>query len=943
MNGDFKERLRDFVEWWRCYCKGDEKGEAQIFLDRLFQAFGHKGILEAGGTLEFRIRAKKGVNFADLVWKPILLIEMKKRNTDLSKHYEQAWKYWIELIPDRPRYVVLCNFDEFWIYDFNYQLYEPMDKIKVDNLPEHWGALAFLLPEVKKPVFRNNLIEVTAGAAEKVADLFKSLIARGIEREVAQRFVLQCVLASFSEDIDLLPKYLFTTLVDECLRGKSSYDLLGDLFRRMNEPGETAYGRYKGVDYFNGGLFATVEPLELNTDELNLLYEASYKYDWSKIKPAIFGTIFEDSMNQNERHATGAHFTSENDIQKIVYPTIVVPWRNRIESATTIKELNNLLNEIWSFKVLDPACGSGNFLYIAYRELKRVEKSIIDKIREVRIRNKSKNREETGLSFLSAANFYGIDISNFAVELAKVTLMIAKKLAYDELHVHEDVLPLENLDDNIICADALFVDWPEVDAIIGNPPFQSKNKMQDEFGTEYLHKLRSSYSRIPGRADYCVYWFRKAHEVMKPNSRAGLVGTNSIRQNYSRIGGLDYITQNNGTIVEAVSNQLWSGDANVHVSIVNWIKGDFSGRKKLILKDKIIDDIGVITSSLMPGVDLNVTKTLKCNENSKGCYQGQTHGHEGFLLTPEQAIELIKEEKNLDVVFPYLGTKDLFVKKNRLPSRYVIDFQSKNVVEARAYSKPFSLIMQKVLPVRKKKAMLEQERNKKILDIDPDAKVNKHHNNFLRYWWRLSYAREELIEQISKIKRYIVCSQVTKRPIFEFISSRIRPNASLIVFPFEDDYSFGILQSSVHWSWFTAKCSTLREDYRYTSNTVFDTFPWPQTPSSENIIKVAKASRELRQVRDFLLKENNLNLRELYRTMELPGENPLKKAQQKLDYAVIETYGFTKKDYLEELLNLNLNIYQKEEEGQHVLGPGLPNITTISYNDVFSDDYLKME
>jgi type II restriction/modification system DNA methylase subunit YeeA len=172
--------------------------------------------------------------------------------------------------------------------------------------------------------------------------------------------------------------------------------------------------------------------------------------------------------------------------------------------------------------------------------------------------------------------------------------MIAKKFAHDEiittlahtqgeLLLHgDDALPLDNLDENIRRVDALFCEWPNVEAIIGNPPFQSKNKMIEELGRPYVNNLRAAYPDVPGRADYCVYWFRKAHDNLRPGQRAGLVGTNTIRQNYSRIGGLDYIVNNGGTITEAVSSQVWSGDAVVHVSIVDWVRGEQPGPKRLL-------------------------------------------------------------------------------------------------------------------------------------------------------------------------------------------------------------------------------------------------------------------------------------------------------------------------------------------------------------------------
>lgn len=925
---DKKEKLDSFVQWFQTYCVGDEKGEAQIFLDRLFQGFGHNGILDIGGKTEFRVHKKKGTSFADLVWKPVVLIEMKKRGQDLSKHYEQVESYWINLVPDRPKYVILCNFDEFWIYDLNRQLYEPIDKVKTVDLPGKWGPLAFLFPEgeAEPPVFNNDLVEVTASAADKVAGMYRSLVERGIKKQDAQRFSLQCVLSMFAEDIGLLPKYMFKRLVDECLTGQSSYDLLGDLFIRMNQPGKIPHGKYQGVDYFNGGLFSKIIQIELNKKELELLNSACSE-DWSKVKPAIFGTLFEDSMDKSARHAFGAHYTSEVDIMKIVRPSIVNPWMKLIKEANTIKELYDLLEKLRIFKVFDPSCGSGNFLYVAYIQLKKIEKEIYNKINK--LRKKNKNEAYSEISFVTAKQFYGVDVSEFAVELAKVTLMIAKKIAFDEFQIDEKILPLDNLDENIFCADALFTEWPEADVIIGNPPYQSKNKMQQELGIEYLTRLRTEYSRIPGLADYCVYWFRKAHEVLKPGGRAGLVGTNTIRENNSRVGGLDYIVQNGGTITEAVSNQPWSGDAVVHVSIVNWVKGMDDGKKTLFIesngKMEIIDDLEYIPSTLSKDFDVSKAKKLVKNQQNKS-YQGQTHGHESFLLTFDKYQELLElNAKNKEILYPFLNANELLGNHLGKPTRYVIDFYPRSIIQSQKFKEPFNIIKQNVLPKREESYQEEQERNNQILKNDPSASVNRHHQNFYNSWWLLSYPRGELLKKLSELSRYIVCSQVTKRPIFEFVSTEIRPNASLIVFPFEDDYSYGILQSSYHWSWFKAKCSTLKDDYRYTTTTVFDTFAWPQFPTEDEILEVAKISKKLREFRWEMMKKNGLTLRDLYRSLEMPGKNELRNLHLKLDEAVRKAYKFEKGDPLINLLDLNKIISEKESKGEDITGPGLPS------------------
>jgi Type I restriction enzyme R protein N terminus (HSDR_N) len=261
------ETITKFVNY-AATLDGDEKGEAQVFCDRLFQAFGHQGYKEAGATLEYRIKKGKATSFADLIWKPRLLIEMKKGGEKLHLHFQQAFEYWINAVPNRPRYVVLCNFREFQIYDFDKQLADPVDTVAVQDLARRYTAFNFLFPDERKPIFNNDREAVSRRAADQTAELFRTLthrISKPIPRPQAQRFVLQAVVAMFAEDIDLLPSGTIKGIVDDCLESKqSSYDLFGGLFRQMDNAAPATGGRFKGVRYFNGGLFANIEPIDLS-------------------------------------------------------------------------------------------------------------------------------------------------------------------------------------------------------------------------------------------------------------------------------------------------------------------------------------------------------------------------------------------------------------------------------------------------------------------------------------------------------------------------------------------------------------------------------------------------------------------------------------------------------------------------------------------------------
>ena len=934
--------------------KGDEKSEAQTFLFHLLEAFGHNpNTLPEGCIFEYRVRfAGDRTKFADLVWPGRCLIEMKSRGAKLSKHYQQTFDYWLNLVPHRPPYVILCNFEEIWIYDFNTQLNEPVDRLTVAELPTRHAALNFLFPRAFQPLFGHNWVDVTREAAKDVANAFNSLVFRGEDRVRARRFILQCVVAMFAEDIGLLPEDLFTRLLDECRRGASSYDLIGGLFRQMNDPSPARAGRYAGVDYFNGGLFANVDPIELTPPELGPLFAAAKENNWSHVQPVIFGTLFEGSLGKEERHALGAHFTYESDIQKIVRPTIVRPWDERIATAKNAPELVGLLKELRDFRVLDPACGSGNFLFVAYRAMREIEQRLL-----LRLFDQDKRQfPKVGLaSGISPKNFFGIDVNENAVETAKVTLMLARRLAHrdaekfwadhaDELpgqDTHslefERDLPLDNLDQNIICADALFSPWPETDAIIGNPPFLGSRLLAQEHGYDYAGRVYKAFPEVPKMADFCVYWFRRAHEHLRPGLRAGLVGRNSIRHNESREASLDFIAGNGGTITEAISSQVWPGEAVVHVSMVNWIRGTQPGLKRLFTqlgdaKDSPwrCDELLNIPPSLSAKTDVGEAKPLAANQEPKRCFQGQNPVNLGFLLELEEAHHFLKENPECrDVMFPYMIGDDLVAYGQ--PMRWIIDFAQRDMTEAMRYKAAFDRVKKLVMPDVLAKAEAEKKAT---------GKDKTRWTRMANRWWQFRDYQPGLMTLLEKIPRYIACSRTTRRPIFEFVSSQVHPDTKLAVLVFPDDYSFGIIQSGIHWQWVLERCSTWKRDFNYTGNTVFDTFPWPQSPKLAQVKAIAESAVALRALRREIMTANGWSLRDLYRSLETPGANHLRDAQNSLDSAVRKAYGMKDaEDTLAFLLRLNLELAAEEAKGSPVMPPGLPK-SYAKTQEFMTDDCL---
>ena len=963
-----KEDVDEFVSYVKDNLVGDEKGQAQLFCDRLFRAFGHKGIFEADGNLEVRVKESETekTKFIDCLWSPAgkdgVLIEMKRKDIkNLESHFPQARDYWMNLVPSRdigpgcrkPRYIVLCNFDKFIIYDeFN-----KVDEVTLDELPERYTCLSFL--EGKAPLFKNNTEDISKDAARLIGELYQYLtIDKQEDKERTQHFILQCVLALFSEDVELLPKGFFTQIIQDCLDGKcDAYDEIGNLFRQMANPVPARAGKLKDIRYFNGGLFKEIDPVILDQHCLEVLKEVADK-DWTKVNPSIFGALFEGTMRSKERHKFGAHFTSEVDMLRVITPTIIRPWKEKIAKADTIEKLNEVRRQMGEYRVLDPACGCGNFLFVAYREMKELECQVIDKLFEF----PSHQRRNFNFNFpsvIKTSQFFGIDVQPIAVEVAKMTMMIAKELcnrtylkrisAYGSSLDFDESLPLENMDNNILLQDALFSEWPAFDVVVGNPPFQSKNKMIEELGAAYVDKVKRAYPDVPGRADFCVYWLRKTHTLMKEGQYAGLVGTNTIRQNYSRMGGLDYIVEEGGTILDSVSTEVWSGDAAVYVSIATWKKGEEKRKKVLSIQvgdsiDSPFEDYELDhINSALSLFDATKAYVLQINRRSGACYQGQTHGNKYFLLTKEQAQKFLADKKNEDIIHPYLIGEELLGQMHSQPQRYVIDFRkAKDVFEVASYKDLYNHIHEFVYPLFKKKADDEVKRNEDAKKINPEYKEKKDHQSAFKTWYKLFRSRNELMDHIEDIDRYIACSCVTKRPIFEFISSKIHPNAALQVFPLDDDYSFGILQSVVHWEWFVARCSTLKGDWRYTSDTVFDSFPWPQNPTKKQIEEVAKQAKALRDKRNEFMEERQLTLRQLYRIMDDTPNNPVSEIQNKLDNAVRDAYGMRHDaDILQFLLELNGKLYQKEQNDEIIQGPGLPN-KIKDKSELVSEDCVKM-
>ncbi|MCG8556049.1 MAG: N-6 DNA methylase [Proteobacteria bacterium] len=838
-----------------------------------------------------------------------VVVDVVERDMMLDAAWSEVLRACLQM-ESEPQYVVLTNQRDLRLYDLARDRSEPRLGIALDEIPKYSEAFPFFeadwVPGATPRII--NVDKVSKEVAELVAKVYRALKAKNPDRgDDVIRFTLQCIVAMFSEDIGLLPKEYFTTLLYRAAEDGNPEEKLGELFRAMSSEEKND----SGIPFFNGGLFRDPATLKLGEAPVRAITKAA-EANWTFVDPHIFGSVFQGIMDDDERHASGAHYTAREDIMSVVGPTIVEPWRERLTAANTLKELKKILSELGNYRVLDPACGSGNFLYVAFRELYRLETEALCRAYEYASAQKGES-QVSWASSIRTTNFFGIDINPFAVELAKTTLNIAKKIAFEErkatvvemfgqgfLEV-DPSLPLDNLDETLVRADALFTDWPQADAIIGNPPFLFGTQVREELGDAYLRRLSDRFPSV--RGDVCAFWFRMAHQRLPPGGRAGLIGTSAIRFGVTREVGLDFIVANGGTIVEAVSSRPWPGVATVNVSIVSWVRGPAEGPARLHIGPRrhLLERI---PPHLQLHADLSEARDLHPPTGSTT--EGIKLGSPGFQIDDRGALaELVAE----GAVRPLAAAGDLLAGRPPRNVVWLADIPDE-ASAMQAAPRAVQFLRARVLNEIKSRAN--------------DPKRPKHYVRWLERWWEPLDPRNAFRRLTTHLSRVVTCSQVQSRPIFVFMSTRFVPTNTFQLFAFQDDYSFGVIQSSLHWAWTKAKGGRLTERIRYTSK-VWKTFPWPQEPSQEEVVSVADAARALRATRDRLMAENGWSLRALYQSAEVAGPHPLKEAQSVLDAAVERAYGKPKdQEAAEFLLELNLALAEDEVAGHQIQGPGLP-------------------
>lgn len=864
---DIQNSLQDLADRWVSY-DGTERSASQTFLNQLIAAYtGSSDVMGAGARFEeFGVR-DEGSGFMDLYWRDVVIVEMKapSQSRRLDQHRAQALDYWRNSADTEkgiaaPPYLVLCSIRQFEIWEPGRYPNSPVDSFSLAELPDRAESLLFLAG--RKPLFGGPGAAVTEQAAEHMVKLYFSLLERqAVEPDELRRFVVQTVWTLFAEDIGILEGKPLETLVRALIADntRSTAVELADLYRRFNTSDDARRnrGRSQVVPFVNGDLFAETTEVHLEPNELEHLLQASL-FDWKYVNPTVFGSLLEGCLGQNHRWELGAHYTNEADIMTIVEPVIVRPWVKRIEAATRFKDAVKLHDELCGFKVLDPAMGCGNFLSVAYREIRKLEIRLHEKMGDLAALEGGQPRLD--MPWYPIHNIQGLEIDPFAVDIAKTTLWMTHALESRKHGLAEPVLPLPSLT-SLVCTDSLKSDWPETDAVIGNPPFHGDRNLRKVVGDSYINWLKDEFK--VGVKDHCVYFFIKAHRNLKPGQRAGLVATNTISQTKNRDASLVWIAQNSGVITDAISSKDWSGEAAVDVSIVCWQK-EPSDASEFRLDGRSVSGI---TPSLTEG--LRHREAVKLAGNKSRCFQGFLTRGMGFVISESEAKSLLAiNESNSEIIGPFINGDDVMRTATQEATRWVIDFANMplEVVQSR-YPEALNIVRERVLPSR---------------EHDPEQ---------MKRWWQFWNPRMGMRQAIEPMPRFAICVLHAKRLLLIWAEPHWRPSHACGVFAFDDDYNFGVCSSRVHEVWARANSSTLEDRLRYTPTTAFATFPFP-LPSDSQRKRIGGAAQKIVALRRNACDSINAGLTKVYNLMDEGGFVELKATHRELDLAVADAYGW---------------------------------------------------
>ena len=828
--------------------EADPKGEWYAF---------EKGALKTGG----------GDGWADVWKRGCFAWEYKGRGKNLDAAFAQLQRYAIAL--ENPPLLIVSDMERFRIHTNWTNTVQKVIDIPLGDLADDrqrrilkWAFSETEVEQLKPDKTRQ---ELTEEVAKDFAQLAQRLRERGHDAQAVAHFVNRLVFCMFAEDVGLLPNKMFTRMLEASMRKPDEFEIhAGQLFSAMQKGGSVGF---EDVDWFNGGLFDDNCSLPLHEGDIRQTLEVA-RLDWSNIDPSIMGTLFERGLDPDKRSQLGAHYTDRDKIMLIVNPVIVDPLtREWDDTRTTIAALmerhrthgakgektkayneaqalhRDFIDKLKNFRVLDPACGSGNFLYLSLLELKNLE------------HRANLDAEALGLPRefpgVGPQCVKGIEINHFAAELARVSVWIGeiqwmKRNGFDAAR-NPILKPLETIEcrDALLNLDGTEAEWPKTDAIIGNPPFLGGKWMLDTLGEDYVGALRRVYEeRIPRSADLVTYWYAKAEQkiALGEARRFGLVATNMIRGESNNWVLSEAADQSR--IFNAWADEPWVVEgADVRVSIV-CIAAASASHPQL---DG--EPVRRIWKNLSSG-EFDLTQARRLSTNLSAAFRGYEKGG-SFEVPGDVARNWLRlpvnpnGKTNAEVLRPLIAAADLV---GRYRDRWLIDFTGKSEVEGALFEKPFAYLREHVY----------------------DERLSNRQERLRSNWWLLRVSAFELRAKVHGFSRLCATSLVAKYRLFRWIPTTVAPDTRIVVFPRDDDTFFGILSGRFHelWSLRIGTWHGVGNDPIYTPTTCFETFPFPEglapnIPATQyahdpRATAIAEAAKKLNGLREAWLNPDDL-------------------------------------------------------------------------------------
>ncbi len=851
----------------------DVKKEAsykQIFWSEFLQMFG-VDIIQVGA---FEYYVKKLGNHAgeiDYFWPGKVIIEHKSSGKDLDDAMDQAMDYLmgIQKKEELPRYIIVSDFKRIRLMD----LVEHKDRtILLKDLPDNVEMFGFLAGYSDKRIEGQHPVNVKA--AEVMGELYDILKESGYPEADLDMLLIRIVFCMFAEDADIFEKESFSSYLafHTGEDGSGMGAAINEIFAVLNTPYEDRQSamsaELQNFPYVNGGLFERILATPMFDRNMRDHFFKASKLDWKYISPAIFGSLFQSIMDPKKRRELGAHYTSEENILKAINPLFMDDLRAEFDKIKgNPKELRKFWDKLSNVRILDPACGCGNFLIISYREMRRLEMDLLDAL--------YKGQMIFDESHLFIDHYYGIEIGEFASMVANLSMILMDHLMNMEMRNRfgrcRDIIPLKEKA-NIVCADSLEIAWEYVVSpqdltyIVGNPPFVGA-KIQSEMQRSQMASL---FQKNAGVLDYVSAWYVKAACVMENNPciRTAFVSTNSITQGEQVEPLWKPIFEKGIHIDFAYSTFKWNNEAKgvaaVHVIIVGMSKVPsvckLYHHSQGLEGDLICKKVRHINAYLVDGPDIFIVNRKKALCQSPIMQFGNMPNDGGnLLLSNEEKDEIIKQNSaSSNFIRQFYGARE-FINNEK---RWCIWLKDISISDYRDI-KP---IMERVDRVRQYRIASSRKTTRQLADVPYlFGEIRQPDGNYI------------LIPRHSSENRNYIPIGFVNPEIIVGDSNLMIPDASL--------YHFGILTSKMHMVWMKYVCGRIKSDYRYSVGIVYNNFPWPEI-SGDLVETISESSRQILKIRE---QYSNESLADLYNPLTMPAE--LLKAHQKLDREVEKAYG----------------------------------------------------